>query len=81
MEAINLQETLEKNWKGLAALHRQDLLWKSRHDDLLKYFKELRELYFAATGQQYTPAELSTNRYVPTDADREYLRSIGIEGL
>jgi hypothetical protein len=54
-------------------------LWKSRHDDLLKYFTELRQLYVNATGLQYTPFELSTNRYVPTDEDRKWLRSIGME--
>ena len=53
-------------------------LWKSRHDDLFRWYKELQQLYYDKTGIAYEPTEFVMSRVAPTDADKEWLRSIGI---
>jgi hypothetical protein len=56
----------------------ESLLWKSRHDSLFGWFKELQQLYYDKTGIVYEPSESVMSRVAPTDADKEWLRSIGI---
>jgi hypothetical protein len=53
-------------------------LWKSRHDDLFKYYQELRQLYYDRTGIDFVPTEFVLNRIAPTDEDKAWLKSIGI---
>jgi hypothetical protein len=62
----------------VATAEREAGLWKSRHDDLLRYFTELRQLYYEKTGIVYESSDLVMSRVAPTDADKEWLRSIGI---
>jgi hypothetical protein len=53
-------------------------IWKARHDDLFRWFKELQQAYYDRTGIVYEPTELIRSRIAPTDGDKEWLRSIGI---
>jgi len=54
-------------------------LWKSRHDDLLRWYRELRQLHYDATGVDYVPRELMDRDVTAiTDADREWLKDMGI---
>lgn len=54
-------------------------LYKAQRDDLMRHYHELRQLYYDKTGIVYEPTELVMDRVAPTEADREWLRSIGIK--
>jgi len=53
-------------------------LLRHQRDDLVRWYNELRQLYYDRTGIDYQPTELLMGRVAPTDADKEWLRSIGI---
>jgi hypothetical protein len=53
--------------------------WQFRHDNLMKWYQELRQLYFDETGISWVPADLEDDRIAPTENDKAWLLSIGID--
>jgi hypothetical protein len=53
-------------------------LYKAQRDEVVGFYNELRQEYYDATGIEFQPTTYLRNRVAPTDEDRSWLRSIGI---
>ena len=54
-----------------------DLL-RAQRDEVVGFYNELRQAYYDATGIEFQPTSPIRNRIAPTEEDKAWLRSIGI---
>jgi len=54
-------------------------LYKAQRDEVVGFYNELRQLYYDATGIEFVPTSAIRNKIAPTDEDKTWLRSIGID--
>jgi hypothetical protein len=54
-------------------------LYKAQRNEAVEFYNELRQLYYDKTGIEFVPTSMIRNRVAPTEEDREWLRSIGID--
>jgi hypothetical protein len=54
-------------------------LYKGQRDEVVGYYNQLRQAYYDATGIEFVPTSTLRNRIAPTDDDKTWLKSIGID--
>jgi hypothetical protein len=54
-------------------------LYKAQRDEVVGFYNELRQLYYNATGIDFVPTSAIRNKIAPTDEDKAWLKSIGID--
>ena len=52
--------------------------YKTQRDEVVAFYNELRQAYYDATGIEFQPTSTIRNRIAPTEEDKAWLRSIGI---
>jgi hypothetical protein len=53
-------------------------IYRGQRDEVVGYYNELRQAYYDATGIEFAPTSTIRNRVAPTEEDKAWLRSIGI---
>lgn len=53
--------------------------YKAQRDEVVGFYNELRQAYYDATGIEFQPTSAIHNRIAPTEEDRAWLKSIGID--